>query len=146
MKRRRLAAVTMLLAMGTVLWWGAARSSDAATPPARASIDADTMRLVGDSVVIRVEVLNASGQRGAARRAMHYLRERGFDVVSVGNASERQDSSVVIDRSGNSEWASLAARALGAARVESGAESPRYLDLTLVLGARFRPPAQILYP
>ena len=146
MTRKRLAAATTLLLMGTMLWWGAARSSDAATPPARAAIDTDTMRLVGESVVIRVEVLNASGQRGAARRAMHYLRERGFDVVSVGNASERRDSSLVIDRSGNSKWASVAARALGGARVETGSESTRYLDLTLVLGATFRPPPQILYP
>jgi hypothetical protein len=114
--------------------------------PARIRVDPDTMRLVGDTVRIKVELLNASGERGVARRAMHYFRERGFDVVSVGNASERQDSSVVLDRSGHGEWATLAARALGGARVEVSPDTSRYLDLTILLGARFRPPAQILYP
>jgi hypothetical protein len=104
------------------------------------------MRLIGDSVRVKIEVLNASGERGVARRATFYLRDRGFDVVNTGNADRRVDSSVVIDRSGHPEWAAQAARALGGARVESRPDSSRYLDLTILLGASFRSPAQILYP
>lgn len=122
------------------------RGRGAGDASGRIRVDPDTMRLVSDAVRIKVELLNASGERGVARRAMHYFRERGFDVVSVGNSAERQDSSVVLDRSGNAEWATLAARALGGARIEVSPDSSRYLDLTILLGSRFRPPAQILYP
>ena len=112
----------------------------------RSDIDPDTMRLVPDTVRIKVELLNASGGRGVARRAMQYFRDRGFDVVSVGNAAARTDSSVVLDRTGHLEWAQLAARALGGARIEVQPDTSRYLDLTILIGSLFRPPSQILYP
>lgn len=103
-------------------------------------------RLVPDSVRIKVEVLNASSVRGLARRATFYLRDRGFDVVNSGNASERLDSTVVLVRGGRMEWGELAAAALGGARVEARPDSSRYLDLTILLGATWRPPAQAFHP
>ena len=104
------------------------------------------MRLVPAGVRVKVEVFNATGERGIARRAMLYLRSRGFDVVTVGNAPQRLDSSLVIDRSGHHDWAALAARAVGASRVEARADSSRYVDLTILIGAAFRLPPQVLYP
>ena len=139
-------AVIALAATGTGVWWRVAHARDVPQTASHAPIDRDTMRLVGDTVRIKVEVLNASGERGLARRAMFYLRDRGFDVVSMGNATERTDSSVVIDRSGHAAWARVAARAVGCARIEVHADSSRYVDLTILLGARFRSPSQILYP
>lgn len=136
-------------------WWWMTRNrprrtaAAAATSPAIGSAGtrgADTVRLVPAGVRVKVEVLNASGERGFARRAMFYLRSRGFDVVDMGNATQKLDSSVVIDRSGHPEWAALAARALGRARVETRPDSSRYLDLTILLGAAFRPPPQIISP
>lgn len=138
-------AVTALSGVALV-GWQARGSAAAAEPAARVRVDRDTMRLVPQTVRIKIEVLNASGERGAARRAMLYLRDRGFDVVSVGNASQKLDSSVVLDRSGNAEWAALALRALGGGRVEIKPDSSRYLDLTVLVGSSFRAPAQILYP
>jgi hypothetical protein len=108
--------------------------------------DPDTMLIVPDNQRVKVEVINASGERGIARRTMHYLRDRGFDVVSLGNARERSDSSVVYVRSGHADWAALAARAIGGARIEERPDTSRYLDLTIVLGTHFRPPSLILYP
>jgi hypothetical protein len=146
MTRARTGATVAVLVLGAVAaWWGLAREP-ARDRVARLSIDRDTMLLVPDSVRIKVELLNASGERGMARRAMQYFRERGFDVVGVGNASERVDSSVVLDRSGHPEWARLAARAAGVARIEARPDTSRYLDLTILLGTRFRPPPQVLYP
>jgi hypothetical protein len=113
---------------------------------AAAAIDPDTMRLVPDSVRIKVEVLNASGQRGLARRVTQYLRDRGFDVVSVGNAAEPSDSSIVIDRSGHPEWSAWAARAMQGARLQTAPDSTRYLDLTIHIGRNFRAPPQVVYP
>ena len=139
-------AVVALSVAGVGAWWVVAHAAGSHSADLRPVIGVDTMRLVAANVRVKIEVLNASGERGRARRAMHYLRDRGFDVVSVGNAVRRQDSSVVYVRSGNPQWAAYAARALGSARVEFRPDSSRFLDLTLVLGASFRPPAQILYP
>lgn len=130
--------------VGAVVWLYSLRGP--ATTLAVASIDTDTMRIVPDSVRIKVEVLNASGQRGLARRVTQYLRDRGFDVVSVGNAPEPSDSSVVWDRSGHPEWAAWAARAMQGARIETRPDSVRYLDLTVFIGRNFRAPPQVIYP
>jgi hypothetical protein len=52
----------------------------------------------------------------------------------------------VLDRSGHPDWARLAAKAMGGARVESRPDSLRYLDLTVLVGRSWRPPPQSLYP
>lgn len=90
---------------------------------------------------VRVEVVNATRTRGLARRATVYLRERGFDVVEIGTSAEQHDSTVVINRSGNTAYAQLVAKALGGARVEARPDSSRYLDVTVLLGASLRLPA-----
>jgi len=95
---------------------------------------------------IRVQVINATRTRGLARRATMHLRDRGFDVVKTGTESKTLDSTVVLDRSGHPEWARLVARALGGARVEARPDSSRYLDVTVLLGASWRPPAEPFYP
>lgn len=99
-----------------------------------------------DGVRIKVEVVNAANVRGLARRATMHLRDRGFDVLEIGNASETRDSTLVLDRSGNPEWAALVARALGGARVESRPDTSRYLDVTVLLGRAWRPPSEPFYP
>ena len=95
---------------------------------------------------IRVEVLNASRTRGLARRATMYLRDRGFDVVETGTARDLRDTTLVLDRSNRCEWAELVAEALGGAPVETRPDSLRYLDVTVLLGASWRPPAKPFYP
>jgi hypothetical protein len=99
-----------------------------------------------DSVRIRVEVINATNVRGLARRASMHLRDRGFDVVATGTAAEPRDSTLVLDRSNHPEWARLVARAMGGARVESRPDSSRYLDVTVLIGAGWRAPAEPFYP
>ena len=95
---------------------------------------------------IRVEVLNATRTRGLARRATMYLRDRGFDVVETGTARELRDTTLVLDRSSRPELAEQVAEALGGAPVESRPDSLRYLDVTVLLGASWRPPAKPFYP
>lgn len=103
-------------------------------------------RVVPESVRVRVEVLNATDTRGLARQAMFALRDAGFDVVSFGTTSERQDSTLVLDRSGHPEWAALAVKALGEARAESRPDSSRYLDLTILIGKRWALPSEPFHP
>ena len=109
-------------------------------PPERVRV------LVPGNVRIKVEVLNASGQRGLARRATFALRDAGFDVVRFANDPERRDSTLVLVRSGNDDWGNLVARALGGARVEARPDSSRYLDVTVLLGADWRPPSKPFHP
>lgn len=142
--RGRWILLALVLAAGVAAtWWyyGPRRGGGSAAGAAQA-----VARVVPDSVRIKVEVLNASTVRGLARRATFYLRDRGFDVVNSGNSSERLDSTVVLVRSGRMDWGELAATALGGARVEARPDSSRYLDLTILLGASWRPPAEAFHP
>jgi hypothetical protein len=128
-------AAAVALVVAAVLW-----RDRGLEPPSRVTV------LVPDDVRIKVEVLNASGQRGMARRATFALRDAGFDVVRFDNAAETRDSTLVLSRSGKEDWAELVARALGGARVESRPDSTRYLDVTVLLGADWRPPAKPFHP
>jgi hypothetical protein len=136
LKRIAIVAVAAVaLVVAAVLW-----RADGLAPPDRIAV------LVPDGVRIKVEVLNASGQRGLARRATFALRDAGFDVVRFTNDPAHRDSTLVLARSGNDGWAALVARALGGARVESRPDSSRYLDVTVLLGADWRPPTKPFHP
>ncbi len=111
-----------------------------------AHADSPVPRVVPPGTRIKVEVLNASDARGAARAATFVLRDAGFDVVYFGNTSERHDSTVVRDRSGHAEWSQLAASVMAPAMVEVRPDSTRLVDLTVLIGARWRPPAEPLRP
>lgn len=96
------------------------------------------------SVRVRVEVLNGGGRPDMARRATDHLRERGFDVVYYGNADTfDRDSTVVLDRVGRPGFASAVAGALGPVplSVRSEPDSGRFVDVTVVLGSSWNPPA-----
>jgi hypothetical protein len=95
---------------------------------------------------ITVEVLNATKVRGLARRAAITLRDRGFDVVSTGTNRDPFDSTQVLDRTGHREWAVRAAKAMGGATVLVRPDSSRDVDLTVLIGASWRPPSQPFYP
>jgi hypothetical protein len=97
-------------------------------------------------VRVRVQVLNATSTRGLAQRATDHLRDRGFDVVEIGTNREKMDSSLVLDRSNHPEWANRVAAAMGGARVLSRPDSSRYLDVTVLIGASWRPPSQPFNP
>ena len=94
---------------------------------------------------IKVEVLNATKTKGLARKATLYLRDRGFDVVGSGNVGEQRTTTIVYDRSSHPEWARLVARAMNAP-VTSRPDSSRYLDVTVLIGANWRPPPLPLHP
>lgn len=95
----------------------------------------DSSDLVGS--IVQVEVRNGAGIDGLAERTTQYLRDRGFDVVDVGNYSSfDQDHSVVIDRIGNPEAARNVAKALGIppTRVRQNIKPQYYLDASVILG------------
>jgi hypothetical protein len=95
---------------------------------------------------VRVQVLNATRTRGLGRRAMLYLRDQGFDVVEVGTMPRTLDTTLVLDRSQHPTWAKEVASSLGLARIESRPDTSRYLDVTVLIGSSWRPPAKPFYP
>lgn len=91
--------------------------------------------------IIQVEVRNGVGVANLAERATTYLRDRGFDVVDVGNSSSfDQERSVVIDRVGNREAARRVAEALGlpADRVRQEVRRHYYLDASIIIGHDYK--------
>ena len=81
---------------------------------------------------IKVEVLNAAGVSGLARLATDHLRDRGFDVVYMGNAgSFEQDSTVVFARTSDIDAAHRVARALGTDSVVVEPEPDLFVDATV---------------
>lgn len=97
-------------------------------------------------VRIRVQVLNTTRTRGLARRATILLRDRGYDVVEMATTSPLRDTTLVLDRSGHPEWAAQVAKVMAPARAEARRDSSRYLDVTVLVGSLWRPPAEPLYP
>ncbi len=144
--RRRLEiafALVVLIALPAAIYAAVSRGSAAPLPQ---GVEAGPEGRAPEGVRIRVEVLNASSVQGLARRATFYLRDRGFDVVTSGNSSEKHDSTIVLDRSHNPEWARLVANAMGGAPVAEAADSTRYVDVTVLVGPTWRPPAKPFHP
>ena len=135
----------ILLVLVTVELLGAGAVAIAARHKKSSPAEAPELR-APPGVRIRVQVLNSTTTRGLARRATMLLRDHGFDVVETGTVSPAHDTTVVLDLSGHSDWAQRVARTLGTARVEQRPDSSRYLDIAVVLGSTWRPPAEPFYP
>jgi hypothetical protein len=99
-----------------------------------------------DTARVRVQVLNGTKIRGLARRATQLLRDRGFDVVETGTINDARDTTLVLDVSGHPDWANRVSQLFPPARVQARPDSSRYLDVVVVLGSTWRPPAQPFYP
>ena len=132
-------AALLIVVIALLVRWGA-------SPDGGPLVGGSPRRIVPEGTRVRVEVLNATTTRGLARRATQHLRDRGFDVVAMGNAPERRDSTLVLDRAGNAEYAKMVAEALGGARIEARPDPSGYLDVTVLLGTTWRPSAEPFYP
>jgi hypothetical protein len=97
---------------------------------------------------ITVEVFNATGRAGLARKATTYLRDRGFDVLyagSIRDSTQWRDKTTVIDRSGRAEFAAVVAKAMRA-RTESQRDTTRFIDVSVLVGRDWTPPPLPFYP
>lgn len=89
---------------------------------------------------VLVEVLNGSDRRGLARAATRVLRQAGFDVVYFGTVAGTGAPTQALARRGDSAAAARVARALGAGAVRVATDTLLRLDVTVILGADYRPP------
>ncbi len=84
-----------------------------------------------------VEVWNASNKTQAAKSVMNLLRQKGFDVVKIGDFSTRQYQTLVVDRSGDLRPAQAVSEALRdgtLAEVVSRPEPSLHVDVSVIIG------------
>jgi hypothetical protein len=125
-------AGVLLLAFLAVRWSAPSALPDHAFP------------IPGDSPRLLVEVLNGSGKAGLARTATRALRRGGLDVVFFGNADGGEATvTQLLVRRGDSTAARRAARLLGVGAIAWKPDSTRRVDVTVILGADYEPPADV---
>ena len=146
MSRRAVVALVLVVVVIAGAVWTVRSRHGKLRPFIAAAAPLDTLRAPAN-VRVRVEVLNTTRTRGLARRAMRILRAHGFDVVYMGTTGPTVDTTLALDRSGHPAWAATVAQVLGSkARHEARPDSSRYLDVTVLLGTSWRPPAEALDP
>ena len=141
---RVLMAVVALVAVAAATVVGVRRVATSRTP---GSAPGDTTHAPRGQRIL-VEVLNASGVSGRARRATFLLRDRGFDVVGWGNDPRgRRTETLIVDYTNKPDAAARLARVLGGARIEAGKDSLlRGLDITVTLGSAYRAERDPFHP
>ncbi len=89
---------------------------------------------------IQLDVLNATGEAKLAQRLTEFLRQRGFDVVEIGNYAGDLSTTLVIDRTGNRDAAVRVARSIGLPeeRVIQKIDRTLYLDVSVYIGDDFQ--------
>lgn len=98
----------------------------------------------GEQERLTAEVLNGSGKPGLARTATRVLRRGGVDVLFFGNSeAPPTDSTRLLVRQGDGSAARRAARLLGVGLPQRAPDSTRRVDVTIILGADWQPPAEI---
>jgi len=126
LSRRIAAGLLAAVVLALVVSWGYARLR---RPPG--------MRTQGAAErVIRVQVLNGSGEDGVASRVAAYLRSGGFHVVEVKNA-DRSDyfATLVVARNDDPAAAEAVARYLGRPPVIRQAWNSDLAEVTVVIGS-----------
>jgi LCP family protein required for cell wall assembly len=87
---------------------------------------------------VTVEILNASGTRGAATKASKLLRSRGFRITSCRDAgTQNTNTTRVLDHRGWTEVASQVCSLLGCGHQERALDETESADLTVYVGADF---------
>jgi len=144
--KRLQAGVGLVLLLGVLGASGALIQSRVAATPLFASVTGRREVRAPDGVRVRVQVLNTTKTRGLARRATRLLRDRGFDVVELGTVGPTVDTTVVLDLSGHPAWADAVAKVMAPAHTRARRDSSRYLDVTVLVGSSWRPPAEPFDP
>ena len=140
--------VVVTIGAGAVLWWRQ-RIVDAETQRAGTdgALPTDSAARAPAGQRIKVRIVNASQRRGLARRATLVLRDFGYDVVEYdGQSGPPRPSTEILMHTGHREAALRLRRALGAGSIAERADTSRYVDLTVILGRDWYPPAQPLRP
>jgi len=89
---------------------------------------------------IRTEVLNGCGVNRLAIKVANLLRNKGFNVVRIGDASQAGlDETVVLERNNeNMENAEYFAKRIGCKNVGKDVDNALFLDVTIIIGHDYK--------
>ncbi|MEO0161337.1 MAG: LytR C-terminal domain-containing protein [candidate division WOR-3 bacterium] len=88
---------------------------------------------------LRIEVLNGCGVNRLAIRVSDILREKGFNVVKIGDARNYYRESVVIERSDeNMANGKYFARRINCKNIGKDVDPDLYVDVTLIIGEDYK--------
>ncbi len=92
-----------------------------------------------DPSSIRVEVLNATGERHLARIVSMELRRKGFDVIHFGNADDTLDYTIIFDRkSPEKKYAKILARSIGCKRIRFEPDPQKLCEVSIIIGKDYK--------
>jgi LytR cell envelope-related transcriptional attenuator len=105
-----------------------------------ASLLARYVLRTGRSRPPQVQVLNGAGVADLAQQAARQLRNRGVDVVAIGNAdSHDYEETLVLVRRGSKDVARQVRDALGHGTVLEQRDPSLLVDVTVILGSDYAP-------
>ena len=143
--RRGIVLLIMVAVVATVAgasWWVSTRNDDVPRTTAEAVAELDPDARAPEGVRVRVRVLNTTNTRGLARRVTNFVRDLGFDVVDYGTESrDKRAITTILVHNGNMDWARRLSRGLETDSIESVPDTSRYVDLTVLIGSDWKPPA-----
>lgn len=93
------------------------------------------------NLTMQLDVRNGTGEDGIAKLFTDYLREKGFDVVEIGNYNtEDQEKSLILDRKGNLQNCKKIAASLGVSdkNVIQQINKELLIDATVVIGKDYK--------
>jgi hypothetical protein len=83
---------------------------------------------------VALAVLNGTRVDGLAARVAARLEARNYEVVEVGNASEKTDTTLIIDHRGRTREAQRLAEVLRGGVISVNRDGDNPADITLILG------------
>lgn len=85
---------------------------------------------------IQINILNSTNHNGIADLARNYLRDKGFDVVEIGNYNTNLKKSIVIDRIGDLNSSKITAKAIGIndSLIKTMIDSSLFISSSIILG------------
>jgi hypothetical protein len=88
---------------------------------------------------MRVEVLNGCGVNRLAIKVSDILREKGFNVVKIGDTERSYSESVVIERADESmKNVKYFAKRISCKNIGKDIDPSLYIDVTLIVGADYK--------
>ena len=87
---------------------------------------------------IRVVVLNGTSISGLASRVAEKLKEHGYDVLEIGNAERRTETTLILDHRGYARRAQRVASAVGCGVISAEPDGDNPADVTIILGSDMR--------
>lgn len=85
---------------------------------------------------IQIDILNATGENRIAAKFRDYLKQKGFDVVDMGNYKSEQERTLVVDKCGDITKSKRIADALGISQknIIQQLERSNFIDATVLIG------------